>query len=238
MTDRIIVSRHTAAVEFIRSAAPEFETAPVVAQASPKDVRGKIVAGNLPLSLAALAAEVIAVEFDGTPPRGQEYTAADMAAAGAVLRRYRVQSVTWTTARQITWSNKIGHRGRRPFLLFIHEGKVRPFMGQHIPGVVVVRGTDFTQDGKWSHTTYRLQTAAGVREISGREGWETGRFTEGLGDAVGVPTPDTWADVATALGVSVASAMEFLRDWRPDSAQSLDAVQRALEALEETSNQQ
>jgi hypothetical protein len=232
MTQRIIVSRHPAAIEFIRSAAPEFTTAPVLSQASPEDVRGKVVAGNLPLHLAALAAEVVAVEFDGAPPRGTEYTAADMAASGAVLRRYRVQSVTRTDGHQIEWSDKLGPRKRQPFLLFIREGEVIPFEGQDIPGVVAVRGTDYTKQGVWSYTTYRLQIATGVREIAGRSGWETGRFTEGLGAALGLPTPDTWADVATALGVSVPRAMEFLRNWRPDAAESLNTVEKSLEALE------
>ena len=89
MADHVIISRHPAAIEFVRSR-PEFADAPVVAQATPEDVAGKVVAGNLPLNLAALAAEVWAVEFTGNPPRGQEYTLADMQAAGATLRRYRV----------------------------------------------------------------------------------------------------------------------------------------------------
>ena len=86
----LIVSRHPAAVDFIRSAAPEFANASVVAQATAEEVRGKIVAGNLPLHLAALTLEVVAVEFAGSPPRGQEYTLADMRAAGARLTRYVV----------------------------------------------------------------------------------------------------------------------------------------------------
>lgn len=91
--ERVIVSRHPAAVEFIRLSCPEFAGAPVLEEASPDDVRGKIVAGNLPLRLAALAAEVWAVEFDGEPPRGREYTLDDMRAAGAAVRRYRVQAL-------------------------------------------------------------------------------------------------------------------------------------------------
>lgn len=89
-SDRIIVSRHPAAVEFIRAEAPEFSSAPVVAQATAGDVDGKIVAGNLPLHLAALAREVLAVEYVGEPPRGQEYGIEEMRAAGAQLRRYSV----------------------------------------------------------------------------------------------------------------------------------------------------
>ncbi|MGB9848886.1 MAG: CRISPR-associated protein Csx16 [Moorellaceae bacterium] len=91
---RVIVTRHPAAAEFIRSAAPEFADAPVLQVATEEDVRGKVVAGNLPLHLAALAEEIWAVEFTGEPPRGQEYSLEDMERAGAVLRRYRVQALT------------------------------------------------------------------------------------------------------------------------------------------------
>ena len=90
---RVIVSRHPAAVEFIRRSlgAVEWDEAPVLASATAEDVDGAIVAGNLPLHLAALAAEVIAVEFDsGSAPRGTEYTLEDMEASGARLVRYRV----------------------------------------------------------------------------------------------------------------------------------------------------
>jgi hypothetical protein len=66
---------------------------PVLASATPDDVRGKTVAGNLPLHLAALCQTVYAIEFDGPPPRGQEYTLADMHAAGARLVPYRVTAL-------------------------------------------------------------------------------------------------------------------------------------------------
>lgn len=90
----IIVSRHPAAINFIRATAPAFADAPVVISATPDDVRGKVVAGNLPLHLAALAAEVVAVEFAGDPPRGHEYGTEEMRAAGAYLARYRVEALS------------------------------------------------------------------------------------------------------------------------------------------------
>jgi hypothetical protein len=93
MSDRVIVTQHPAAVEFIRREMPEFVGAPVLKSAAPNDVRGCIVAGNLPLNLAALAAEVIAIGFSGPPPRGREYTLSDMDAAGAYLARYRVEAL-------------------------------------------------------------------------------------------------------------------------------------------------
>ncbi len=101
----LIVSRHTAAVTFIAESIGGVANVardailvatdppiriPVLASAVADDVRGKRVAGNLPLHLAALCSEVIAVEFDGAPPRGQEYTADDMRAAGARLAGYVV----------------------------------------------------------------------------------------------------------------------------------------------------
>lgn len=90
----VIVSRHPAAVEFIRASDERFQDAPIITgNATPDDVMGRIVAGNIPLSLARFAEEVIAVEFDGAPPRGAEYTAADMAAAGARLASYRVSFI-------------------------------------------------------------------------------------------------------------------------------------------------
>jgi len=71
---------------------PEFRDAAVLEHVGVDDVRGKEVAGNLPLSLAAAAYAVWAVEFTGAPPRGAEYTLADMDAAGAQVRLYKVQA--------------------------------------------------------------------------------------------------------------------------------------------------
>ena len=140
--------------------------------------------------------------------------------------------------QNITWSDGIGSRGRNPFLLFVRGDEVIVFSGQNVPGVVVVCGTDYTKSGKWSHPTYRLELANDIRHIAGRDGWETGRFVEGLGSAVGYKTPDTWADTAKALGVSVPSAMEFLRSWRPKAAAKLDEVEKSLADIEEASSQQ
>lgn len=87
----VIVSRHPAGVQFIRDAAWLSDDVPVISgNATPDDIRGKDVYGNIPMALAAMAKSVYAIEFSGPPPRGQEYTAADMKASGAELCRYRV----------------------------------------------------------------------------------------------------------------------------------------------------
>ena len=45
------------------------------------------------VTLACVAREVWAVEFSGAPPRGAEYSVAEMDAAGARLSAYRVEGV-------------------------------------------------------------------------------------------------------------------------------------------------
>ncbi len=92
MLERIIVSRHPAAIEHVaRNLHPDwnppvregdllvwrplglepddpefgrtYDAVRVVAEATPADVTGKVVYGNLPLHLAALAAQVWVIEF-------------------------------------------------------------------------------------------------------------------------------------------------------------------------------
>jgi hypothetical protein len=136
---------------------------------------------------------------------------------------------------ELNWSDGIGHRSRASWLLFVDakRDRVIRFVSSSIDGVVAVVGTSFTRNGKWSHTTYRLLVADGIRAITGLDGWETGRFVEGLQRAVGASAPiDRWPAVAEALGVSVPAAMEFLRAWRPKAAEALDEVDVKLELFE------
>ena len=91
--DAVIISRHPATVAFIFAAAKLPTDTPVITgNATPADVAGKVVYGNVPLSLACAAVAVVAVEFTGTPPRGAEYTLTQMEEAGARLTTYRVQA--------------------------------------------------------------------------------------------------------------------------------------------------
>jgi len=92
MSEYVIVSRHPAAVQFVREELGLGEDVPVLATADAANVRDKVVAGNIPLHLACLCRYVVAVEFD-TPPRGAEYTLEDMRRAGAHLKRYRVTRI-------------------------------------------------------------------------------------------------------------------------------------------------
>ena len=87
----LIVSRHPAAIEFIRNELPQFSDAPVLASVTADDVRGKDVAGNLPLDLAAEARVVRAIVYPpGRAPRGSEYSLEDMYEAGAAIKAFYV----------------------------------------------------------------------------------------------------------------------------------------------------
>ncbi len=111
--NKLIVSRHEAAVAFIRNAIKDEvdinRVVPIERDAAgneyipnvicvrdsvtENDVRGADVIGNLPLHLAALCARYRAVEFSGPAPRGAEYTLDDMIAAGAHLVEYYVKAM-------------------------------------------------------------------------------------------------------------------------------------------------
>lgn len=131
------------------------------------------------------------------------------------------------------WSDKLGHRSRHAWLLLVNNDKVTVFKGT-VPGLVVVVGTTCHTNGKWSETIYRLELAESVRPISGRDGWETGTFAEGLRQVAASPPIDFWVDLANALGVSLTSAQEFLRGWRPKAAEKFDEVESALIELEKS----
>jgi hypothetical protein len=119
MSDIVVVSRHRAALEFIADilggtynpgitdekgvllpciAVPAGDGGddliPIITgNATRSQVEGKIVYGNIPHDLSDCAAEVRTIEFEGTPPRGVEYTLEDMRKAGAKIGRYVVRRI-------------------------------------------------------------------------------------------------------------------------------------------------
>lgn len=130
-----------------------------------------------------------------------------------------------------SWDDGLGHRSRKAWCILIAGDSIHVFVGESIPGVVAVVGSDYNKNGKWSSSTYRMELAAGVRMLSGHDGWETGTFREGLRSETHKPT-DTWLDLANALGVTLPAAQAFLRAWRPLAAQHYDEVDAALAAVD------
>ncbi len=137
--------------------------------------------------------------------------------------------------KTVTYSNRMGSRRRSAWALVVGPGdEIELFTGDSLPGKVAVTGHDYEKCGVWSHSTYRLTVAPGVRFLSGHSGFETGTFVEGLRAATHKPT-DRWHEVANALGVSLPVAMRFLRDWWPVAAEKLDQVEDDLASLDEAS---
>lgn len=92
LTGKFIVTRHAGAVQWVKTNFPSFREATVLpGNVSEEEIRGSIVVGVLPMRLAAVCV-YYAIEFRGDPPRGTEYSAADMEGAGARLVRYEVQN--------------------------------------------------------------------------------------------------------------------------------------------------
>ena len=88
----VLVSRHKATKEWLVKNYPEMTVVQVISgNAVEEDVKGKVVCGNLPLSLAVGCSRYFAIEFAGAPPRGQEYGVAEMEASSARLQEYIVR---------------------------------------------------------------------------------------------------------------------------------------------------
>lgn len=83
--DTVIVSAHDGAVEWLER---QGIACPVFDNVTADQIRGKRVIGNLPIPLAAEAAEIVAINID---TRGEELTADQMEAMGAKLIVYRVE---------------------------------------------------------------------------------------------------------------------------------------------------
>lgn len=219
----VIVSRHPAAVEFIRAKLPEFTAAPVVEQATGDDVREAVVAGNLPLHLAALAAQVIAVEFAGPPPRGTEYTVTDMAAAGATLRRYVVAAVP-EPDRTIEWSDGRKPRGHRDVLLVGRGDDLHKWTGTDIPGICVAAARNYRKNGKWSATRYTLRLAPGAWHFNSTQSWEEGDHFHGC-ESVAAVVAELRKNGCSAPAEKIAA---FMTEAMPHTMARIKATEASL----------
>lgn len=90
----LIVTRHPALLEVLVAEGIATPETPVIAHATPEAVRGKNVAGVLPLHLAAEAASITEVTLHlPAELRGQELTAAQVRAHMQGIRTYRVEAL-------------------------------------------------------------------------------------------------------------------------------------------------
>lgn len=86
--ETVIVSRHSGLVEWLKRNGVNGE---VVSHATPENIRGKYVIGNLPIHLASLAYRIIVPVYDIPESlRGQELTADDLDKLGCQLKSFFV----------------------------------------------------------------------------------------------------------------------------------------------------
>jgi len=93
LSEYLIISRHSGAVEWLRRNGIEGEV--VTHVDGPEIIRGKIVVGNLPMHLAAAASRVGIIEMPNLPAeaRGRDLTADEMDKYGARLAWYKVEAL-------------------------------------------------------------------------------------------------------------------------------------------------
>ena len=131
--------------------------------------------------------------------------------------------------KEIEWSNKPGPDFGEAWLLFVRGDEILRFNGETIPGVVEVRNVSYDGGVLLPHVPpheiiFSLRLADGVCHIPGQDDGDTSRFVAGLASVAGVAVPTTWKEVSNILKVSVPSAKEFLRTWRPVTAAWLDGT--------------
>lgn len=82
--------------------------------------------------------------------------------------------------KTVTVNNKLGHRDRQHKNILAVNGEKPCFLlfsGESIPGVCRVLNSDYTKNGKWSHTTWKLQLPDGVTLAVHSQDWGTGSYT-------------------------------------------------------------
>lgn len=96
LENAVIVSRHQGLVDWLRDRVEGIENVEVISHVSdPEQIKGKVVFGVLPLSLAVQAEIVCEVSMPDLKPeqRGKELSIEEMDAAGAKLVLYSVSSI-------------------------------------------------------------------------------------------------------------------------------------------------
>ena len=112
--------------------------------------------------------------------------------------------------------------GRRPRLYLACGAEVARFEGQTIPNFCAIAAQKYTKQGKWSHTTFQLHLAPGVRALE---------FLSPLHGTWGDDLP-SWGAVAEALGLPVDVAQAIVRAEYKETAERLDKLE-AFAAAEE-----
>lgn len=127
------------------------------------------------------------------------------AVAAAILAYSAAPSVAAPPVVEIGYKDEPLSAGRPPEKLFFFSPtglEIYKFEGRSIPGVCVVKSSNYVKNGKWSHTAYRLVISPGFSPCALRiEMHQDGVFS-GCG---------TWAEAAARIHRSGAPANLDLR---------------------------
>jgi hypothetical protein len=117
------------------------------------------------------------------------------------------------------------HNGNRTPRLWLAKGiAVAKFEGEAIPGFCAIAGADYTKNGKWSHTTYRLALAPGIRPLY---------FLAPMHGTWGQDLT-SWGEVAQKLGLPVDVAQQIIRTEYKRTAARLDGLEAFALEVEQT----
>lgn len=116
--------------------------------------------------------------------------------------------------------NSLLSRGRRKANLVIIPGKgILLFTGETIPGVLRVLRETYTKNGKWSHTTWEVETTGEVRIVTHNQDFGTGQWL----------CSKTWDSAVKEFQDSLAGSdpahiERFIRATWPNLAEQLDSA--------------
>ncbi len=89
--EKIIITRHKGAVDWIKKHYPKFSVFKHLTHASEEDIEGNIIVGTLPVNLAVLSKEYWHLSMDIPAEfRGKELTIEDMESFNCLLQRYEI----------------------------------------------------------------------------------------------------------------------------------------------------
>jgi hypothetical protein len=125
------------------------------------------------------------------------------------LNNLETSAAAGTASSVVEWSDRQGSRDRQAGLLVVAGGDCYWFAGGSDQNVAVL-SSYWRKDGKWSHTTYRIAVTDGVRVYPARQGWESGKWREGLAKATGLSPLASWEEIASRIGVPLGSLVDLV----------------------------
>ena len=134
-----------------------------------------------------------------------------------IIKEIQEEDVKRGTLREIVWTDDVGLRRRRSYLILVHEGQAIPFAGRDVDGVCHVVDVRERQGYKENGRDFTILLEAEVMAFAGRQDFVTGNI---IGDV------ESWAQAASWFGnASVDSLRETIRFYCPEEAEEMDQME-------------